>query len=95
MRHAMKKTKAQHDGAVWRYLNRLVLGERVDWKESQLITSAGIVYTVRDADGHERQIKTPWSGDWNPESSVSHSWLPQYESQMSEEYKAAIPFEND
>lgn len=77
-------------------LPRLVLqflfGCKPRWKESQLITSAGIVYTVRDAPGHEREIKSPWDGQWRSESEVKHSWLPHFEKQMLREYETAKPY---
>lgn len=93
-------SKANQNIPEWRggligCLARLVLGRRVDWTEHQLITSGGILYIVRDAEGMEREIKNPRTGQWAKESQTTFSSVPHWENYHKSEYKDAIPFEND
>lgn len=77
---------------VRRWLDRLVRWLRpVQWSENVLITAAGSIYVVRDAPGKERQIRHPWTGEWQDESKVRFSIVPKWESYHRTQYAEALP----
>ena len=64
---------------------------RQSWKQTELISRDGQrIYTVRDRDGHERQVLTP-QGKWKPVSTVKFSLVECYEDYHRERFETAIP----
>lgn len=57
------------------------------YKVYQLVTPDNLVYTVRDREGHEREIFHHSTGEWKKESETTFSLLPCFEDYHREQYK--------
>ena len=94
----MREKTTSSEASQWpntHWLRRLVLLWLFPWRAHRLITKDGQVYVVRDGEFREREIQTPFTREWTPESEVPFSSIPYFEDYHREAYFAAKPFQEN
>lgn len=60
------------------------------WRQREVTSPDGIVFTIREAPGVEREILSRMSLKWVPESECRFSFLPMFEDWHRAQYLSAL-----